>query len=155
MGCFSKRAGVGLAVVAGMAGLVLAGAGVAEAHSYKLGHIEIGHLWSPPPKEGIDGVAVYGPILNEGTKAHRLEGATSPIAAKVRFRQVKDGEESWPKSIELAPNKPVSLAPWRTHIWLSGLKKPLKAGDWINLTLDFGDAGTLKVKALVETSASD
>jgi len=142
-------------VAAGMVWLALAGAGVAEAHSYKLGSIEIGHLWSPPSKPGVDGLAVYGPILNEGAKMQHLMGAASPIAAEVRFREVKDGKERWHKAVALAPGKPVSLASWRTHIWLSGLKKAVKVGDWVDLTLDFGAAGKLKVKSLVETSASE
>ena len=146
---FWKRTGMALAMASGLA---LAAAGVAEAHSYKLGSIEIGHLWSPPPKPGIDGLAVYGPILNEGAKMQHLMGASSPLAAKVRFRE---GKESWPRSIDLAPRKPVSLASWGTHIWLSGLKKPVKVGDWVELTLDFGTVGKLKVKSLVETSPGD
>jgi periplasmic copper chaperone A len=128
---------------------------MAMAHSYKLGAIEIGHIWAPPPAAGVDGLAVYGPILNEGGKLQRLVGASSPMAAKVRFRIVKDGVENWPDGIDLPPRKPVSLAAWRTHIWLSGLKAPVKAGDWVELTLDFGPAGTLAVKALVEKTPGD
>ena len=152
MSCICKRAALALAVAAGLAGLAAAGARVAEAHSYKLGGIEIGHLWSPPPDKGVDGLAVYGPILNEGAKMQRLEGATSPIATTARFREVRDGKEGWHEVIELAPNKPVSLAAWRTHIWLSGLNKAVKEGDWIDITLDFGAAGKLKVKSFVEKS---
>lgn len=138
-----------------MVWLTLSGAGAAQAHSYKLGRIEIGHLWSPPPKPDIDAIAVYGPILNEGAKMQHLVGATSPIAAEVRFREVTNGKERWHKAVDLAPRKPVSLASWGTHIWLSGLKKAVKVGEWVDLTLDFGAAGKLKVKSLVEASASD
>ncbi len=129
--------------------------GAAMAHSYKLGNIEIGHIWAPPPKAGIDGVAVYGPLFNEGKKLQTLVAVSSPEARTARFRLVRDGVESWPAHIELHPGKPVSLAAWGPHIWLSGLKKAVKKGDWINLTLDFGPAGKLAVKALVQNSASE
>ncbi len=155
MSCVSKRARTALAVAAGLVWLALAGVSVAVAHSFKLGSIEIGHLWSPPPKKGIDGLAVYGPILNEGARMQRLQGATSSMADTVRFHEVKDGKESWHEAIDLAPGKPVSLAPWRTHIWLSGLKQAVKVGDWVDITLDFGAAGKLEVKSLVEKSPSD
>jgi periplasmic copper chaperone A len=127
--------------------------GSARAHSYKMGDIAVGHIWAKPPEKGADGVAVYAPLLNSGTAPVRLVGASSPIADKVRFRTVaKDGTVAWPGPIELQPGKPFALAAWRQHIWVSGLHKPLKDGDWFDLTLDFGDKGKLPVKVHVETT---
>jgi copper(I)-binding protein len=120
------------------------------AHSYKLDTIAVGHVWAPPPEEGAKGIAVYGPILNRGDTSARLVGASSPIAEEVRFRISKDGDVNWPEVIELRPNKPVSLASWREHIWLSGVQKPVEDGDSFELILDFGDAGKLPVKVVVE-----
>jgi len=122
----------------------------ALAHSYKLADIAVGHVWAPPPEEGAGGIAVYGPILNRGDTAARLVGASSPIAETVRFRVSKEGDVSWSEAIELHPNKPVSLAPWREHIWLSGIQTPVEEGDSFELILDFGDAGKLPVKVVVE-----
>lgn len=126
----------------------------ANAHSYKLGRISVGHIWAPLPKKKAKGLPVYGPILNHGEKAARLVGATSPAAAKVRFRLAKNGKAKWLKAIELPPDEPVSLAAWRAHIWLSGLRKPIKDGDSIRLILDFGAAGKLPVEVLVEAGGS-
>ena len=128
--------------------------GGAEAHSYKMGDIAVGHIWAKPPEKGSDGVAVYAPFLDSGTAPVELVGASSPIADKVRFRTVaKDGTVQWPGGpIELQPGKPFALAAWRQHIWLSGLHQPLKDGDWFDLTLDFGDKGKLPVKVHVETT---
>jgi len=126
---------------------------VANAHSYKLGDIAVGHIWAPPPEEGADGLPVYGPILNRGDIAVRLVGAATPVAARVRFRAEKDGNARWPEAIEFAPGRPLALAAWREHIWLSGLKKPLAAGDSFELTLDFGEAGSLIVKVVVEKAS--
>jgi copper(I)-binding protein len=125
---------------------------MASAHSYKLGDIAIGHVWAPPPEKGATGVPVYGPILNRGETTVRLVGASTPMAEQVRFRTEKNGEVRWREAIKLSPGKPLALAPWREHIWLSGLKKPLKEGDSFDLILDFGGAGQLMVKIVVETA---
>ncbi|WP_198174147.1 copper chaperone PCu(A)C [Mesorhizobium xinjiangense] len=127
----------------------------ALAHSYKHGSIAVGHVWAPPPEENADGIAVYGPLLNGGDTAVRLVGASSPIADAVRFRMANDGEAAtWPESIDLPPNKPVSLAAWSEHIWLSGLHQPLEAGDTFDLILDFGPEGKLPVKVIVEDAGA-
>lgn len=126
----------------------------ARAHSYNMHGIMVGHVWAPPPADGEDGVAVYGPILNTGSEAIQLVGASSPIANQTRFHISKDGTESWPKSIELRPNKPFGMAKWREHIWLSGLKKTVKEGDQFEVVLDFGNAGKLPVEVVVEKSAN-
>jgi len=144
-------------VVAASAALLvgtIAGMSCARAHSYKLGDIAVGHIWAKPPETGADGVAVYAPILNSGQTTVRLVGASTPIADKTRFRKVnkKDGTVEWPQAIELQPGKPLALAAWREHIWVSGLHKPLKDGDWFDLTLDFADNGTLPVRVRVETT---
>ena len=120
------------------------------AHSYKLDDIAVGHVWASPPEEGAGGIAVYGPILNRGDKSARLVGASSPVAEEVRFRISKDGDVGWLEYIELRPNKPVSLAAWREHIWLSGIGDSIEQGDSFDLILDFGDAGKLPVKIIIE-----
>lgn len=131
-----------LAVLAALA--ILATSAGAAAHSYKLGDIAIGHVWAPPT-DGAGEAAVYGPILNRGDATVRLVGATTPIAETVRFRVARDGDTQWLDAIAFTPGKPLALAPWRVHIWLTGLRRPLKAGESFDLTLDFGPAGTVTV----------
>lgn len=120
------------------------------AHSYTLDDIAVGHVWASPPDEGALGLAVYGAILNRGGKSARLVGASSPLAEEVGFRISKDGEVDWLEFIELRPNKPVSLADWREHIWLSGIRGSIEQGGSFELILDFGDEGRLPVKVIVE-----
>src|SRR3546814_17048494 len=88
------------------------------------------------------------PILNNGETPDRLVVAASPVAAQVRFRAAKDGETRWPEAIPLAPGKPFALAEWREHIWLTGLKRPLKPGDRFPLTLTFAKAGKLDIEVM-------
>lgn len=133
--------------------LLISVAGEASAHSYKLGAISIGHIWAPPPAAGSDGVPVYGAILNQGANTVKLVGAKTPIAEDVKFRLKKGDDDIWPDSISLVPNKPFGLAEWREHIWVSGLKKQLKAGDTFELTLDFGGKGKVTTMVIVEDEA--
>lgn len=125
----------------------------AGAHSYKLGEIAIGHFWASPAPQGAKGVAVYGPLLNLGTHPAELSGAASEAAADVRFRKVDDERVSWLGAIALPPGRPLALAAWREHIWLSGLKRPLHDGDAFDLTLTFDNGRSITVKVMVETAA--
>lgn len=144
----------GVAVLLGLwAALPLATPPQAAAHSYKLGAIAIGHIWAPPPEDGAEGVPVYGPIFNQGGAAVKLVGASTPAAGQARLREAADGKVTWPDAVVLPAGRPVALAAWRQHIWLSDLRQPLREGDTFPLTLDFGQAGTLDIEVVVETAS--
>ena len=96
---------------------------------------------------------MYGAILNQGTAEAQLTGAETSVAETVRFRVDADGAERWPSRITLNPGKPLGLAPWREHIWISGLKKPLRPGDTFQLRLDFGEKGKVDTMVIVEDEA--
>lgn len=134
-----------------MVGAVALSPTLARAHSYNLGKVMIGHFWAPPVGAEADGAAVYGPFLNNGSNAVTLVGASSPVADQVRFRKIESGVVTWLDKIELLPKRPVGLAKWREHIWLSGLKRPLKEGDTIPLELDFGDTGHITIDVVIES----
>lgn len=142
-----------LAALATVFVLALAHAIPARAHDYKFGDIEVGHLWTPPFVEG-EGVPVYGPLLNIGARPAELVGAASPIAAQVRIRVKQEGGYAWRDTVELRPGHPVSLAPWGTHLWLTGVDHPLEDGESFTLTLDFGEAGRHTVEVVVERQAT-
>lgn len=140
-------------VAAGLIAVVAAIPDTTAAHGYKLGEISVGHLWSPPGGAGADGVPVYGAILNRGKTTVHLVGAATPRAGQTRFRTKKGDAVQWVKSIAFRPNRPLALAAWREHIWLSELKTTLKEGDSFPLTLDFGEAGRITVRVVVESAA--
>lgn len=135
------------------AGAATWAANPANAHSYKLGDIAIGHIWAPSLEEGADGIPVYGPLLNRRQGTARVVGATTPVADDVRFRRNDDGDVSWVATLELPPGKPLAMAAWREHIWLSELQRPLAPGESFPLTLDFGAAGTQRIEVVVESAA--
>ncbi len=132
-----------------VAAAIVAGATAADAHSYTLGDIAIGHVWAPP-SDGTKSIAVYGPIFNQGSETVTLEAVSSPVAGVGKFRKDDDGNVSWPEAIDFPPGKPIALAPWREHVWLTDLDRPLKAGDSFDLDLDFGTAGHITVEVEVE-----
>ncbi len=136
-----------LTVLAGAA-LILATGG-AEAHSYKLGSIAIGHLWTKPSSRSGE-LDIFGPLFNTGSVPDRLISVASPIANEVEFvTEVDDGERRLGR-IELPPGKPVSLASWGAHIVLKKLNGNPREGDMVSLTLKFEKAGTIDVEAAVE-----
>lgn len=128
---------------------------LALAHGYKFGALQIGHVWAPPADKAAEGVPVYGPIFNTGDKAARLVGATSPAADAVRIRVHKDGATSWPDGIDLPSGKPVAMAAWRAHLWLTGLHKALKEGDSFDVTLDFGPLGQKTISVVVQKTPGE
>lgn len=132
-------------------GLLAAGVGPALAHSYKNGEIAIGHAWAPPTESDV--AAVYLPLLNRGEVPDSLVAVSTPIAREVRIRIEKDGKVRWPEAVRLAPGKPIALAAWRQHLWLVGLRGPLKAGERFAMTLEFEKAGPIEIEVFVESSS--
>jgi copper(I)-binding protein len=98
---------------------------------------------------------VYVPLLNTGTSPDRFIGASSPIAEKVEIHdETKDNgilkmEEL--DGVTLEPNVPISFRPGGKHLMVIGLKHPLKEGEMLPLTLQFENAGSIKVDAMVES----
>lgn len=46
----------------------------------------------------------------------------------------------------------IALAAWRQHLWLVGLKHPLKAGERFGMTLEFEKAGPADIEVFVTSS---
>lgn len=122
---------------------------MALAHGYRLGEIAIGHIWAPPP-DADGNTAVYVPILNEGDRTVYLTGVETDVTDRAVLRIVEDGKSRLVDRVAFEPGRPLALAPWREHIWLEHVKKPLKAGDSFDLALDFGAAGKVTVAVEVE-----
>jgi periplasmic copper chaperone A len=128
-------------------------ASAADAHSYKLGTVKIGHIWGPP--SGASGASVYGPLFQSGPKSDYLTAASSPLGDSVIVQDSHGATQDWGDGLELRPGEPVSLAGFGVHLQVIGLKHPVKEGDSFPLKLTFKNAGTITVKVLVQTSPSD
>ncbi len=121
---------------------------VAQAHSFKLGDIAVGHAWALPSQQN-DG-QVFFPLANLGTAPDELVGARADICSVIELRQNNRYDDPALISIALDPKKPVPMRPTARHLRLIGLKQPLKKDDRFPIILDFLNAGEIEIEVMVE-----
>lgn len=131
---------------------------LAFAHGSRKGDLRIDHPYAVPSAAGKDySSAFFRGIENTGDAPDSLVGASSPVAARVGLYHmaVQDGVMRMQEvtAIALPPN---ATTPMRHnlgdyHLMFLGLKKPLKNGDRVALTLTFARAGTQTVNVWVQT----
>jgi periplasmic copper chaperone A len=125
----------------------------AQAHSFKLGNIAIGHAWALPSQQN-DG-QVFFPLANQGRERDELVAARSEICSVIELRQNNRYDDPALASIALEPKIPVPMRPTARHLRLIGLKHPLKKGDRFHLVLDFLNAGEVEIEVIVEDKPGD
>jgi periplasmic copper chaperone A len=108
----------------------------------------------PAPLEGGAGGA-FMTIRNETGQADRLSSAASPAAQSVELHETVDDNGVMrmvpqPDGWEVAPGERLALKPGGKHIMLLGLIRPLKAGDIIEVTLNFDKAGPVMIQVPVK-----
>lgn len=122
----------------------------ASAHA---GDITVANAWARATAPGQEVGAAYFDIVSKS--AAKIVKAESPAAAstEIHTMSMKGGVMEMRKidSLELPAGKTISLAPGGNHIMLIGLKKPLKEGDKVAVTLTLEKAP--KVQEKVEVSA--
>ena len=123
---------------------------VAHAAEFHAGSLDISGPYSRATPKGASIAAGYVTIKNTGTTVDRLIGGSSDAAAKfevhemsmdngiMKMRPIKGG-------LEIKPGETVELKPQGLHIMFVGLKKPLKQGDHLKVTLQFEKAGRVNV----------
>ncbi|HYE45603.1 MAG TPA: copper chaperone PCu(A)C [Caulobacter sp.] len=140
--------------------LILAAAGALIATSalsaVKAGAIGISDAWSRPAPAGRNGVGYV--TLTNGGKADRLVSASSPVAGRIEIHEsmVMNGRAMMhprPNGVALPAGKTVQLKPESWHLMLIGLKKPLKVGETVPVTLKFEKAGSVQVGFAVRAGA--
>lgn len=112
-----------------LAGLVLAGAAQAE--------VNITAPWVRATVPAQKSTGAYMHLVSPA--GARLVGVSSPIAATVELHQMEMKGETMKMrqvdGIDLPAGKGVNLASGGYHIMLVGLKRQLKAGDAVEITL--------------------
>lgn len=98
--------------------------------------------------------AAYLTIVNGGTQDDALLGATSPGAASVELHETAMDSSGMAgmhpvDRLAVAAGATVKLEPGGYHLMLTGLTKPLAAGDTLVLDLTFEHAGKIVVQAEV------
>jgi copper(I)-binding protein len=86
--------------------------------------------------------------------ADALVGASSPAAGAVEIHETSAGADGmmgmYPvERVELPSGLPVALEPGGYHLMLMDLTGDLKAGDTIDLVLEFENAGEVTVRAAI------
>lgn len=117
-------------VVATAAVVTWAGAGVRAQDK----PIVASDAWVQLPAPGATGAIAVATIDNPGMYAFYVVSGTTEAAARIEFRDASKGNAVL-QQITCEPGDATYLDPKGVHIYLSGLKKELKEGDMVALTL--------------------
>ncbi|WP_316184946.1 MULTISPECIES: copper chaperone PCu(A)C [unclassified Bradyrhizobium] len=120
------------------------------AAEVKAGDLVISQAWSRATPGGAKIGGGYLTIENKGSAPDRLVAVSGDIAGKVEIHEmaVTNGVMTMrplDQGLTIEPGKTVALAPGGYHLMLMELKKPLKQGDTVPLTLQFEKAGKVAV----------
>ncbi|RPI89824.1 MAG: copper chaperone PCu(A)C [Chloroflexi bacterium] len=102
--------------------------------------IEVNEAWARPAVQGENG-AIYFVIRNHGREADELTGVSSDVADAVEMHESKmDGDVMQMHqlaSVPLDADAEITFEPGGLHIMLVGMKRVLKIGDEVEVTLHF------------------
>ena len=106
--------------------------------------------WIAEPKAGETTAIVSLALANPGMYEIYVVSASSPVAGKAELRQVGPGGASLPvKELLVAAYGNVELSEKGIHVALSDLKRPLKAGEEIDVELITDTGQKIATKAEV------
>jgi copper(I)-binding protein len=117
-------------------------------------HLMVHEAWVREAPPNAKMLAGYFTIMNFSGKDKELVGATSDQFEKAEIHKtVQEGGMAKmiaQKSVIVPKQGTVSFKPGGLHLMLMNPRKPLKAGDKVNITLKFDKGADLKVTALVK-----
>lgn len=106
------------------------------------------------PKAGSGNSAVYATLVNSGAEPDALIAATTNVAGSVEIHETyrdRDMMMMRPvRKIDIPANGKVQMKPGGYHIMLLDIKRDLKAGETISVSLQFAKAGTIPVIAAIK-----
>lgn len=148
-----------LRILALAAALALAACKPADAHGYKAGDLTIGHPWSRPAAQGMNG-AGYLTIANGGTEADVLLAVESPAAQRVEIHEGSTAGgvmrmKALPGGLAIPAGARIELKPGGDHLMLIKLTAPLAADAKVPATLVFKRAGRVAVEFKVQRLAPE
>ena len=134
---------VGFGVVAVCAGNVLAG---------RQKNVEVSSGWVKTPAAGETTAAAFVDVDNPTQYDVYLMSAATEAAGKVEFRdrgQAGDPQGQVRKTIKVDAFGSLAMDPKGVYLLLTDLKRPLKDGDSVSLTLTTDGGAMLQVSAAV------
>jgi copper(I)-binding protein len=122
----------------------------ATAQEYKAGDITIEKPWSRATPKGSSVAVGYFVVHNHGAAADKLTGGAADFAAGVTLHQMSSDNgvmqmRDLPDGLDVPPNGEVKLTPGGYHVMFTGLKRPLKKGENLQVTFTFAHAGNVLV----------
>jgi len=126
----------------------------AQDKDIRVGDLVISHAWTRHAGRG-QGRRRLSDHREQGGGGDRLVSGETPAAGKLEIHEmsVSDGVMKMRPidgGLALAPGQTVKLVPGGYHLMLIDLKKPLKAGDKVPVTLNFEKAGKVTVSLGVQ-----
>jgi copper(I)-binding protein len=114
--------------------------------------IEVHETWMRPAAQGENG-AVYFVIHNHASTADAITSASSDVAQAVEMHESKMSGDVMQMqqldSIPLEAFEELKFEPGGLHIMLIGLRKDLKVGEEVEITLHFKNLEDVSVKVPV------
>ena len=141
-----------LAVLPAISGLAVA---PAAAHEFKAGALILKHPWTRATAKGAEMGGGFVTIVNTGSTADRLTGASFALAGRAEVHEMKmEGDVMKMRQLEGGLDIPagatVELKPGSYHLMLMELTAPLEAGTKVKGSLIFEKAGEVPVEFAVE-----
>ena len=90
--------------------------------------------WVKLPEPGAKSTVAYATINNPGMYAIYLVSGTSEVAGKIEFRDASKAD-AVQEDVTVIAYESTYMNPKGVHIYLSDLKKELKEGDTVHMTL--------------------
>ena len=98
--------------------------------------------------------AAYFVIVNQGSEADTLIGATSGVASKIEMHEthiINDVAEMLPvPRLEVPAGERIEFKPGGYHLMLEGLTQDLKVGETIKLTLQFEKSSAIMIDVPIQ-----
>lgn len=115
------------------------------------------HPWTRATPAGAKVGAGFLQLKNAGA-ADRVVGASSPIAGRVEMHvTVREGDVMKMREVkgfDIPAKGSFELKPGGAHLMLMGLKRPIKKGDKVPLTLKLEKGGELKLELVAEEAGA-
>ena len=137
-------------LLASILACAVAAAGVAEAAT-----IEARDAWIRTPPPGAPTAAGYLTIVNRGIASDRLTGGATSAAKQVLPHHMSTAHgimsmRPTTGGLPVGASATLRLAPNGDHLMLTGLSRPLRAGQHVRITLQFQRAGNVPVDFTVK-----
>ncbi|HLG89700.1 MAG TPA: copper chaperone PCu(A)C [Alphaproteobacteria bacterium] len=139
-----------------LSGLLLAFSVSITAHAAGSA-IDVADASARPTPPSATTAAIYLNITNNGTDDDALIGIATPVAQKAELHSTTNDHGIMKMSAvaeqPVKAGEKLEIKPGGLHIMLTGLKRPLKAGDQFLLTLTFRKAGQVETTVAVQAPA--